>query len=149
MCSFIARDGRNCTKRAEDGGSRCADHKRPHGWGDGGNSHRTNKTNTAEWKRIRAAVLHRDKGVCQLRLAGVCEFVAREVDHIISDADGGRNDLDNLRAACQPCHRKRTSQQGHQAKASGKVKPPALPALRRQAPKPSGPAIPCTIHTNY
>ena len=65
----------------------------------------------SNWATIRARVLKRDRGVCQLRDAG-CTVRATEVDHI-----GQRDDhtLTNLRAVCRACHAGRT---GAQAKAA-------------------------------
>ena len=54
----------------------------------------------ADWERRRSAVLYRDGHRCQI--AGpTCTQVATEVDHVVPNDDHG---LDNLQAACHPCH---------------------------------------------
>jgi 5-methylcytosine-specific restriction endonuclease McrA len=65
-----------------------------------------------DWASRRQKVLARDKQQCQLRLGG-CLGKATDVDH-----KGHRDDheLDSLRAACRPCHNRRTSQQGAEAR---------------------------------
>ena len=56
------------------------------------------------WRRIRAEVLARDGGVCQMRETG-CLIKADTVDHIVPVAQGGAfYDLGNLRAACKKCN---------------------------------------------
>jgi len=49
---------------------------------------------------------------CELRLGGVCIGAASECDHVVAVADGGGHELSNLRAACSPCHKATTAQQG-------------------------------------
>lgn len=53
--------------------------------------------------RVRRAVLTRD-GVCTLAYPG-CLGVPEEVDHTVPVAEGGTDEMDNLRAACKKCHR--------------------------------------------
>ena len=63
----------------------------------------------AAWRRARLACLRAANWRCQIRLVG-CAGAASEVDHV----DGAANDPGhrNLRAACKPCHRQVTAQQG-------------------------------------
>lgn len=68
------------------------------------------------WNSIRARVLVRDKYRCKLRLDD-CLIQAREVDHIIPGDD---HSLTNLRAVCSKCHARKSSQEGHDAKAHRK-----------------------------
>lgn len=65
----------------------------------------------ANWPAIRRAVLTRDDHTCQIR-GPRCAHTATEVDHI---GDNLNHDPANLRAACQPCHARRTATQGHDA----------------------------------
>lgn len=63
----------------------------------------------AEWSKLRRQVLRRDKGLCQsCRRAGRAT-VATEVDHIVAKARGGLDELSNLEALCQSCHRNKTA----------------------------------------
>jgi len=59
----------------------------------------------------RHEVYTRDKGRCMLIASPLCRGWANwedgELDHIISRGKGGSDDLDNVRWACKPCHRKR------------------------------------------
>src|SRR5215472_1488712 len=67
----------------------------------------------AEWKRARADALKRARWRCELRLEG-CQGAASEVDHIYGLANDPHHK--HLRAVCRSCHRKRTSEQGHDAR---------------------------------
>lgn len=69
-----------------------------------------------EWHRIRGHVLKRDGRQCQLRIPGLCIGTATDVDHI-NGRD--RHVPENLRAACRPCHLRRSGEQG--GAASGKA----------------------------
>jgi 5-methylcytosine-specific restriction protein A len=61
----------------------------------------------AAWKRVRAVVLERDGGRCQIR-GESCTGTATQVDHIVEVSRGGEwYALDNLRAACEPCNKGR------------------------------------------
>jgi 5-methylcytosine-specific restriction endonuclease McrA len=58
---------------------------------------------TRAWRKLRAQILERDGGVCQLRL--VCDGApATHVDHIVPRIDGGQDTPENCRASCQPCN---------------------------------------------
>jgi 5-methylcytosine-specific restriction endonuclease McrA len=59
-----------------------------------------NSIKTAEWRRVRLAVLQRDLWTCNY-----CGQEAQEVDHVIPRASGGTNEEDNLVAACRRCNR--------------------------------------------
>jgi 5-methylcytosine-specific restriction protein A len=63
-----------------------------------------------EWHRLsprlRPLVLLRDEYTCQQ--CGVTELDSPlHIDHIVSLAKGGTNDLDNLQVLCQPCNQKK------------------------------------------
>jgi 5-methylcytosine-specific restriction endonuclease McrA len=56
------------------------------------------------WRVVRRAVLLRDGGMCQIRLAR-CTGTATAVDHVVDWRDGGAwYDTANLRAACASCN---------------------------------------------
>lgn len=65
----------------------------------------------AEWQRIRAAALLRDKGLCQPCLREGRVTAAREVDHIKPKAFGGTDDAGNLQSICLACHRAKTARE--------------------------------------
>lgn len=93
------------------GASRCPKH-RGKAWAN--RPKRNHGAYSGDWPQIRAQVLRRDWYRCQIQGPG-CDGHGVEADHIVAVSEGGSNDLDNLRSACVPCHRRRTGQQGHQA----------------------------------
>jgi 5-methylcytosine-specific restriction endonuclease McrA len=78
----------------------------------------------AKWRRVRDAHLRKAGWRCEIRIEGVCIGAASEVDHI----DQVENDPNhqNLRAACVPCHKHVTAQQG----GGYRNKPPGDPPPR-------------------
>jgi 5-methylcytosine-specific restriction endonuclease McrA len=59
---------------------------------------------TPGYRRLRLAVLDRDRWVCQIGGPG-CTQAATQVDHVVARADGGDCwDPRNLRAACRTCN---------------------------------------------
>jgi 5-methylcytosine-specific restriction protein A len=68
------------------------------------------KAKPSAWSRIKRVVLRRDGWRCQLKLAG-CVSRASEVDHEVPSFEGGTDELSNLRAACEPCHRVKSEEE--------------------------------------
>lgn len=75
----------------------------------------------ASWDRLRKLVMQRDRGLCQ---CDQCQggklklMAAHEVDHRIPKAQGGTDDMSNLRAVNRECHKRITiEQQGKTPKA--------------------------------
>lgn len=62
-----------------------------------------------EWRKLRASIMERDKWLCQPCMRHGVLTEATEVDHIISKADGGSDDPENLQAICKVCHRIKTA----------------------------------------
>lgn len=58
---------------------------------------------TTRWRRVRAQVLLRDQHLCQLKIAGVCTTVARQVHHLLPRSVAG-DDMLYLVAACMACN---------------------------------------------
>jgi 5-methylcytosine-specific restriction endonuclease McrA len=58
---------------------------------------------TRAWRRIRAAVLLRDGGTCQLQHPG-CTTTATHAAHTVPKSRGGRDVMTNLKAACAHCN---------------------------------------------
>lgn len=73
------------------------------------------------WKGIRSAVMLRDDRTCRF-----CGREATDVDHIRNRDD---HRLDNLRALCDACHKRRTGRQGAAAYNAGRKR--AKQTLRR------------------
>jgi 5-methylcytosine-specific restriction endonuclease McrA len=59
------------------------------------------KGSTRRWRRTRALVLDRDRGMCRLNLPG-CTGTAEHVHHVLGKARG--DDPALLVAACQHCN---------------------------------------------
>lgn len=87
---------------------------------------RSNRLYGAHWRRARDACLRRAQWHCEIRTE-VCIGAASQVDHI----DGIDNDPQhqNLRAACDPCHKRITAQQGKGFRAGTRAPkdPPSSP----------------------
>jgi 5-methylcytosine-specific restriction protein A len=64
------------------------------------------------YKANRPKAMKRDRWRCQIRYPDICRGAATECDHVIPAAKGGTHQLDNLRGACEPCHKRKTAQEG-------------------------------------
>ena len=64
-----------------------------------------------KWRKTRGRILERDSGLCQLCLEQGLLIPASEVDHIVSRANGGNDNSDNLQAICRSCHKKKTNRE--------------------------------------
>lgn len=62
------------------------------------------------WDRLRAAALKRDGFRCRY-----CNAPATQVDHHIPRADGGKDDMGNLRSTCDHCHQIKTREEAQRA----------------------------------
>lgn len=60
------------------------------------------------WRRLREAVLVRDKYLCQPCLRSGRYTEAQEVDHIIPLAKGGNSEPSQLQSICVACHKQKT-----------------------------------------
>ena len=95
--------GRNCSDGgiAVPGKSRC----RAHGGGAWARVSPVSRGRYgADWQLRRARVL-REQPNCE------CGRPATDVHHVVAAADGGSDDRSNLRAVCNPCHRRLTAEQ--------------------------------------
>ena len=63
------------------------------------------------WRRLRDAVLQRDKYLCQPCKANGFVTEATMVDHIIPQAEGGTDDRVNLQSICTECHQAKTNEE--------------------------------------
>lgn len=71
------------------------------------------RTDTAAHRAFRKMVLDKAAHRCQIGYRSVCVGIATQVDRI--DNSGDYTEA-NCQAACEPCHIKKTSTEGHQAK---------------------------------
>ena len=78
-----------------------------------------------EWVKLRKLVMQRDKGLCQ---CDKCQggklrvTAATDCDHIVSKANGGTDDLSNLRALSKECHQRVTLEQQGKAQKQPRAK---------------------------
>lgn len=70
-----------------------------------------NRIRGSAWMAIRARILQRDSGLCQICKAAGRLTMATEVDHRVPLEDGGSNDDSNLDSVCQPCHAIKTAEE--------------------------------------
>lgn len=65
------------------------------------------------WAAARRRAIRDSGGICYLCGGeGVCE-----VDHVVPRSRGGSDHPDNLRGVCRSCHARKSSAEGHAAKA--------------------------------
>lgn len=84
----------------------------------------------ATWRRLRLVKLAMNP-LCEECLLHGQTVAAREVDHIMPLADGGTNEVVNLRSLCKPCHSRKTAAQSNGRGRGGK-------SLGPGAGRPSG-----------
>lgn len=66
-----------------------------------------------KWRHLRTIVLKRDGFQCQLCKQAGALTAASHVDHIVSKAQGGTDELANLQSLCVPCHETKTGKETH------------------------------------
>lgn len=71
------------------------------------------------WRRIRDAVMVRDRHLCQACKRQGIATPAESVDHITPEAEGGRTTPANLEALCSPCHKAKTQDEALRARQRG------------------------------
>lgn len=68
------------------------------------------------WRRLRAAVLDRDRHLCQPCHRNGQAAPAAEVDHIVPEVEGGPTAAHNLEAICSDCHTAKTQREALRAR---------------------------------
>ena len=96
-----------CTQLVRPG-QRCPEHRT--GWATSLPTASSKRTNTTHWKQQRAKALQRDNHQCVIR-GPRCTITATEVDHIISVANGGTDELHNLASTCHNCNTHKTARE--------------------------------------
>lgn len=98
-----------CRHLSRDGTGYCEEHQKlASGWNRQNRGSAHSRGYGAQWRKIRARVLDRDKHLCQpCRNLGRLT-TASAVDHIINRANGGGDDPMNLQAICTECHKAKT-----------------------------------------
>ena len=102
---------RGCRHTTTDPSGYCESHK-SEGWKQykpGQSRHQ--RGYGSKWDSIRARILKRDKGLCQLCLRAGVVREAKTVDHIIPKAHGGTDADSNLQSLCWPFHKAKTARE--------------------------------------
>ncbi|UEA58574.1 HNH endonuclease [Gordonia otitidis] len=87
-----------------------------HNWGAG-----DPRTSTANWRRLRRAVIVRDGNRCAQ--CGADGRIHRlDLDHIINVKRGGQDTLDNARLLCHACHKPKTQAEARAGIAARKAR---------------------------
>lgn len=109
-----------CVKLVHDGAF-CDDHKRPRSgsFSDRSRGTRHERGYGSAWDVLRKIVLRRDSGLCQPCHEQGRLTVATMVDHIKPKAEGGTDDLDNLRSICRACHTLKTDAEKNRYRGRG------------------------------
>ena len=112
----------------------CDRHPRRHGWApDRERGTKQERGYGAEWERIRAEVLRRDRWLCQ-----VCRLAdATEVDHVAPKALGGTDEPGNLQAICNRCHRAKTARDRAASRQFGRGRVESLGKIPQNRARPS------------
>lgn len=77
----------------------------------------TTRTFDPRHRKWREQVLKRDGWTCGLKVKNICIWRATEADHVRPIAEGGAPyDVNNGMAICTPCHRWKSSREGHRAR---------------------------------
>lgn len=103
-----------CGQLVRDGSSYCHAHqsdRRTTRFGDDRRGSASERGYGSAWAKLRGRIMQRDCGLCQPCLKAGRVTPARQVDHIISKAEGGTDDEDNLQAICMDCHKSKTGRE--------------------------------------
>ena len=73
----------------------------------------------SNWRRLRAMIVQRDSGLCQLCKAEGKYQTGSHVDHITPKAQGGSDEPSNLQLLCVDHHKRKTAQEGKGARKGG------------------------------
>lgn len=81
------------------------------GWAQPGRGTAEQRGYDWEWRKKRAAVLKRDRYLCQCDDCKGCTLPASEVDHITPKSMGGSDDSCNLQSLNVDCHKAKTQRE--------------------------------------
>jgi 5-methylcytosine-specific restriction protein A len=89
------------------------------GWGQTSKASRHERGYGKEWDKKRERKL-REQPLCEYCLAKGKITPAKSVDHNIPKAEGGTDDWENLRSACDPCHKTKTAEESKRGAANAR-----------------------------
>lgn len=84
-------------------------HAPSNGWADERRGSASERGYGWAWTKLRNLVMQRDHGLCQPCKRRGLVTLASAVDHMTPKAQGGTDDLGNLQAICDPCHKGKTA----------------------------------------
>lgn len=67
-----------------------------------------------QWQQTRERIIKRDFGLCQPCKTKGFTTAFKDIDHIISKANGGTDADSNLQCICDACHNEKTAQEKQQ-----------------------------------
>lgn len=103
---------RGCSGKSTEAHGYCDKHKSLASWGKHQQQRGENPYNSAKWKRVRHAIMKRDKGLCQECMRNGRVRVGTDCDHIIPLARGGdMYRYSNLEMLCKQCHKAKTGRE--------------------------------------
>ncbi|MCC7269314.1 MAG: HNH endonuclease [Rhodocyclaceae bacterium] len=108
-----------CGQLVRDGSGYCHAHqsdRRKNRFGDDRRGSASERGYGNAWAKLRSRIMQRDCGLCQPCLKAGRVTPARQVDHVISKAEGGTDDEDNLQAICMACHKAKTAREAAQGR---------------------------------
>jgi hypothetical protein len=114
-------------------------------WKDRGSAHSRGYGHA--WRKLRAAVLVRDMGLCQPCLQRGRTTPAVAVDHILNKARGGTDHTDNLQSICVECHLEKTLEEARGRKAPPAIGPDGWPIEPAPGTPGVGPSPPHILGT--
>lgn len=100
-----------CGVLVRDGTSRCPKHPKANSFADKRRGNRHERGYGTAWDKLRALILARDCGLCQVCAAAGLVTLAHAVDHVKPKAEGGTDDESNLQAICKACHLDKTAEE--------------------------------------
>jgi 5-methylcytosine-specific restriction enzyme A len=106
--------GISCHALVYDGGKRCEPHRKEAAARAWRNTD-PRRSGSKRHKDLRLLTLQRDRYQCQLRYTGICIGTATDRDHIVPLYLSGPDTLENSASCCGPCHRAKSSDEGHAA----------------------------------
>ena len=108
-----------CGVLVRDGTGRCARHPKANSYADKNRGTRHQRGYGTAWDKLRALILQRDSGLCQVCAASGRVALAHAVDHIKPKAEGGTDDAANLQSICKACHADKTAAEAKRGIARG------------------------------
>lgn len=109
-----------CPRTTTEANGFCTEHQsRATGWTNPRRGSSSERGYGWRWRKLRAQILERDKGLCQPCMRDGRVMPAVAVDHIVPKAEGGTDEPENLEAICKRCHQLKTADEARRGKRRG------------------------------